>query len=291
MTGALTSIRSLSQNRASPPTIGRLLISHITLRGPEIKQLHSFITATSGVAYHELAEWFVPGWRPDSAFSLEEATLREALNFLLLAGLVRQQGESRRKANFRAVALYEGAPFELKLLWAVRCQADERQQAIWLVHRQLVTRDVLAISAAELRDELERGPYARLFTWTGEKINFWSQLSSFLGLIHRPDRSPELLIAPTPSLLCQALSWALDGSPQRHSLATPLHRVNESLFSCFTERGRVHTGLSNSLIALHRLGTIRLSHSADAANSLLLGAWRVSDIELSPALPVSGGTR
>src|SRR5687767_15087137 len=156
----------------SSPTLGRLLISHITLRGPEVKQLYSFVASVSNPSYQELAEHYVPDWQPESAFNIEEAALREALNFLLAAGLVHQQGDSRRKARFSPVAAGEGTSFELKLLGAIRRLADERQQAIFLVHRQLVMRDVLAISPTELRAELERGPHARLFTWTSEKVLF-----------------------------------------------------------------------------------------------------------------------
>lgn len=262
------------------PSLGRLLISHITLRGPEIKQIYSFIASASSVSYSNLAVRFVPGWQSETGFSLEEAAFREALNFLLIAGLAEQQGDSRRKANFRAVRIYEDTPFELDLLGAIGRQADERQQAILLVHRELVARDILAISTSELRSQLERGRYARLFTWTSEKILFWSQLGAFVGLIHRLDRSLSLLISPTPLLLGEALSWALKGSSERQSLAACLEIIEDTFFACFTDRGRVHAGLINSLLALHRLGAIRLSHSADAANSLLLGNWRVSDLEL-----------
>jgi hypothetical protein len=56
--------------------------------------------------------------------------------------------------------------------------------------------------------------------------------------------------------------------------------IDANLFACFTSRGRVHGGMAQTLLALDRLGRVRLSHSADAARSLLLGDRRVSDVWL-----------
>src|SRR3954468_7527241 len=107
------------------PSLSRLLISHITLRGPEVKEVYRFIASRTLVSYQELAIRFVPSWQPGSAFMVEEAALREGLNFLLVAGLVQQHGDSRRKANFSALRPHDNGPFELQLIQAIRDQEDE----------------------------------------------------------------------------------------------------------------------------------------------------------------------
>ena len=142
-----------------------------------------------------------------------------------------------------------------------------------------VARDILSINPSSLRAELERSPYAKLFIWTGEKVLFWSQLTSFVGLVLRLDRSLEVLVAPQPLFLLKVLRWCAPAQVGPFQLFDLLDTTDRTLFACFTERGRVHSGLAYSLTALDRLGHVRLTHSADAARSLLLDQWRVSNIE------------
>src|SRR5690606_19194380 len=68
----------------SAPSLGRLLISHITLRGPELQQLYAQIAARPGISYPELAAAAVPASAARDPFDLGEAPLAEALNFLLV---------------------------------------------------------------------------------------------------------------------------------------------------------------------------------------------------------------
>lgn len=261
------------------PSLGRLLISHITLRGSELAQLYALIAEQPGVSYDELTDALMPSGASDSSFGLEEAPLREALNFLLVAGLVEQQGPSRRKASFQATPLLAGAPFALLLLRHIHRHDDERQRAPALIYRQLVSDDVLAITPSVLREQMERGLHRKLFTWTGEKISFWGHLVGYIGLIRRSEREAELLIVPQPNMALAALRWG-SGQASTSSLDAVLEVIDANLFACFTSRGRVHRGLAQTLLALDRLGRIRLSHSADAARSIMLGERRVSDIWL-----------
>jgi hypothetical protein len=261
------------------PSLGRLLISHITLRGPELSQLYTIIVERPGVSYDELTNAMMPAGASVSSFGLEEAPLREALNFLLVARLVEQQGSSRRKASFHATPLLAGAPFALLLLHYIQTHSDERQRAPALIYRQLVSDDVLEITPAVLREQMERGAHRSLFTWTSEKISFWGHLAGYIGLIRRSEREAELLIVPQPNLALAALRWA-SAQASTSSLDVLLEVIDASLFACFTSRGRVHRGLAQTLLALDRLGRVRLSHSADAARSLMLGDRRVSDMWL-----------
>lgn len=64
------------------------------------------------------------------------------------------------------------------------------------------------------------------------------------------------------------------------SLAACLRVIDATFLACFTGRGRVHRGLAQTLLALESLGQVRLTHSADAAHSLLLGERRVSEVWL-----------
>src|SRR5262249_12586904 len=146
----------------STPSLSRLLISHITLRGPELRQIHTLIEERPGINYDDLAATVIPAV-PPTDFGLEEAPLREALNFLLVARLVEQQGPSRRKASFHATPLLAGAPFTLLLLHHIQAHRDERQRAPALIYRQLVSDDVLAITPSVLREQMERGAHRNLF--------------------------------------------------------------------------------------------------------------------------------
>lgn len=263
----------------SATSAGRLLISHITLRGPELAQVYALVAARPEIGADELRERLAPAATGASPFELADAPLREALSFLTLAGLVEARGRQRR---YSASPRLTGAPFPLLLLHHLRSHAEERQRAISLVHQSLVADDAVTTTAAALRDQLERGPLRDLFAWTGEKVTLWAHLAAHLGLVRRVERSPELLAVPSLGLTLSALAWATCGASGDGSLDAALRRVDASLFACFTSRGRVHKGLSQSLLALERLERIRLSHSADAARSLLLGERRVSDL----ALPV-----
>jgi hypothetical protein len=271
----------------STPSLGRLLISHITLRGPELRQLYALIAAHEGMTYEDLFVRQVPANPAVIPFGLDDALLREALNFLLVAGLVAQQGESRRKASFRATPLLAGIPFPLLLLHHISHHSDYRQQAIGLVHRQLIETDTIALTAQSLRDAVERGPYGRFFSWTGEKFTHWTHLAAYLGLIRYLERSTEILIVPQLDLVLTALRWATREKTDTHAVDMALRSIEKTFFYCFTSRGRVHKGLGQSLVALHRLGQISLTHTSDAAQSVLLGDWRVSELQIHSSVEIS----
>lgn len=265
----------------SSPSMGRLLISHITLRGPELGQLYACIAGTPGIRYDELAQLTAAPIAEGDPFGLQEAALREALNFLLVARLVEQHGSARRRAAFCVDADAQDIAFPLLLLRHIKAHPDVRQRAIAALYEQLVAQDTLAISTSAIRDEAERGPLGSMFAWTGEKIGFWARLCEYLGLAQSVARDGHLLLAPRPALVMAALRARLDDR-QSASLAECLLGVHTTYFACFTARRTVHRGLAQTLVALHRLGVLRLSHSSDAAQSLLLGDWRVSDVELLP---------
>lgn len=262
------------------PSAGRLLISHITLRGPELAQLYSLIADQGEPEYATLVDRLVPV-AGETPFDLAEAPLREALNFLIVAGMVEQLGSSRRKARFRVTPLHRHLDFALLLLLHIGSRDDERQRAIRLIYGQLVADDAVSTTVAALRDTMERGPYRTLFAWTGEKVLFWSHLADYLGLLRRLDRSSEIIVAPRPALLRAALAAALQVHPHDTSLAGALQYVDEQFFACFTARGRVHRGLAQALLALEQQGCLALRHNADAAQSLLLGERRVSDLVIA----------
>lgn len=260
----------------SPTPSGRLLISHITLRGPELAQIYAEIAARPEIGADGLLARLAPA-TGGSPFELADAPLREALSFLTLAGLVEARGRQRR---YTASPRLPGAPFPLLLLHHLRSHPEGRQRAISLVHQALVANDTVTTTAAALRDQLERGPLRDLFAWTGEKITLWANLAGYLGLVRRVERSAELLAVPSLDLTLSGLRWAAADAGGDSSLDAALRRIDVDLFACFTARGRLHRGLAQALLALDRLGRIRLSHNADAARSLLLGERRVSNLTL-----------
>src|SRR5262245_18263972 len=95
------------------PPVGRLLISHIKLRGPELRQLYQVISRRLDISYEDLRHSCVVPVTSEDVFGLQEATLRETLDFLVSAGLVDQQGSARRKANFRVTPALPNVTFPL----------------------------------------------------------------------------------------------------------------------------------------------------------------------------------
>jgi hypothetical protein len=260
------------------PSSGRLLISHITLRGPELRQTYTLIAREPAITYAHLAEQtLAPAENP--TFGLEEAPLREALSFLSGAGLVDQSGQGPRR-RLRVTPRLPGADFALLLLHHLWTRHDIRQRALLLTYQQLAGENLGSIDLREAKRRMEAGPYGSLFAWTGEKLTFWSQLLEYLGLLRRLGAG--VVCLPQQTLVLSALR-AVGGTERLHGLAELLEQLDQRFFACFTARGQVHAGLAQTLVALHRAGQISLRHSADAARSLSLGDWRVSEVALGPA--------
>ena len=262
-------------------TSGRLLISHITLRGPELAQVYATIAAYPESTLDDLRGRLcpAPGTVPHE---LADAPLREVLSFLSITGLIATQGRVRR---YTVTTTDTHASFPLLMLHALTAHADPRQRALSAIQRILVANDTLTIASPALRAQIERGPLRNLFAWTGEKVHFWSQLMAYLGLVRRPERFLDVILVPQPHLVFEALRWAQQQvgrvsavGDMRFSLAGALHQIDTALFACFTERGRVHQGLVQTLTALEYVGTLEFTHHTDAAQSLLLGDRRVSDV-------------
>jgi hypothetical protein len=263
----------------STPTRGRLLISHITLRGPEVEQLFALLVERGTLTYEALAAEMVPTGSSRASLALEQAALDEALSFLVGVGMVAQEGSLRRRATFHPLKMAD-TPFSLHLLHRLLVHWEARQRAIQRVYQEAVAGDHLAITPRALRAQMERGPYQALCVWTGEKITFWSQLMAHVGLVRRLERGEECLIVPQPDLVRSALAWAQMQVAEPTSLDACLRCIDQALFACFTARGYLHQGLAQTLVALHRVGRVQLGHQADAARSHRLGSWRVSHLKM-----------
>ncbi|MEI8166163.1 MAG: hypothetical protein WCG26_07285, partial [Chloroflexales bacterium] len=74
---------------------GRLLISHIPLRGPELAQLYALLVASPGATLDDLRARLCTAGTGESPDDLADAPLREAVSFLTLAGLVEARGRPR----------------------------------------------------------------------------------------------------------------------------------------------------------------------------------------------------
>ncbi|RRR69712.1 MAG: hypothetical protein EI684_14975 [Candidatus Viridilinea halotolerans] len=223
---------------------------------------------------------FLPTLPHASPLDLADAPLREALSFLQVVGLVAVHGSPQ---HYQATPQLADAPFALLLLHHLANQCDPRQQALSRIQRTLVASDTLAVTPQALRATMERGPLRDLFAWTGEKVTFWSHLYAYLGLMRRIERTTELLVLPQPALVLTTLTWAqqcLDANP---SLAAALRLIDQTLYACFTSHGQLQRGLAQTLSAMERLGQLRFSHHADAAQSLMLGERRVSEVVMAIA--------
>lgn len=204
----------------------------------------------------------------------------ETLNFLLAVGLVEQEGISRRKATFSPKGK-QNEPFPLALLSYLCAHTEERQRALQYVHKQLVQADIVVIDVPAVRRAMEQGPYGDWFVWTDEKIIFWSHLMHYIGLVRRLERTSDIYLIPQAALFLRALQHIAPAITQEPcDLHDCLHQVDQFYFACFTRWGRIHEGLGQTLVALHKQGTLSLTHHADAAHSHLLGHWRVSQIQL-----------
>ncbi len=258
---------------------GRLLISHITLRGPDLRQTYTLVEQEPGISYATLAECSLVA--PDSpSFGLDEAPLRETVSFLAGAGMVEQSGQGTRR-RLRATPRLHSVDFALLLLHHLWTRQDIRQRALLLTYQQLAAGPLRSIDLGEARRRMEAGPIGGMFAWTGEKLTFWSQLMEYAGLVRR--LAPATVVClPQERLVLGALRAAAEDAAGTHALAELLDQIDQKLFPCFTARSQVHTGLAQTLTALHRAGQIRLHHSADAARSLSLGDWRVSEVVLEP---------
>ncbi|NTU86160.1 MAG: hypothetical protein HGA45_43670, partial [Chloroflexales bacterium] len=103
---------------------GRLLISHITLRGPELAQAYGLIVARHEVSGDDIVAALCPA-AGTSPFALADAPLREALSFLSLSGLVEARGRQRRYSPTPSLS---AEPFPLLLLHHLAAHSDRRQQ-------------------------------------------------------------------------------------------------------------------------------------------------------------------
>lgn len=265
----------------SNPSRGRLLISHITLRGPELAQTYRWILSNPETAYDSVLAFARLGRTEVNEFGLDDATTREALNFLLIAGMVAQTGSPRARARFSASPLDPKLPFELLLLHHLSAHESLRHRALRLVHDVAVGHGIVITTVEALREELERSPYQDLFAWTGEKVRFWSHLMNFVGLTRRLQRSGAIAVVPVRHLLLTALR-AVGASEET---PTPVHsllaEIETRFFACLESSHHVHAGVAQSLEALSSEGSLRLLHLADAAQSLLVGERRVSHLRLS----------
>lgn len=261
------------------PSVGRLLISHITLRGPDLRQTYARIVAHNEVNLETLHCEVALDTNVQNQFGLEDAILRETINFLLITRLIEQRGESRRKASFRATPLLDGVEFPLLLLHHIMTLTDARQRAPILIHRQLISDDILSFTPASIREHMERSQYRDLFTWTSEKTTFWSHLAAYLGLARRLEREGRYLLIPQLSLMLAAIRYEMRQA-QIFPLALLLDALEENFFACYTRQRRIHRGLEQTLIALNHLGHIRLSHESDTPRSFTLANHRVSHIQL-----------
>ena len=268
----------------SSPSLGRLLISHITLRGPEIAQLYALIAAEAEITYEDLMDRMVLRVGSSDVFGLEEASAREALNFLLVTRLITQHGSVRRCSVFQVSSQMPEAPFALMLLHHLVIHDDVRQQAMNLVHRQLIQDDILWIDNADLRIRIERSTLKNLFTWTSEKLSLWASIYGFLGTLRRLERTNELILLPQPHLILSALSWAARLLDNSGSLGDYVHMIDRQLFGCLTHRGRLHQGTMQVLVTLQRHGQIELTHESDAIQSVLVGDRRISHVWLKSNL-------
>ncbi len=259
----------------------RLLISHITLRGVELEQLYRRIESQPGIYFNDLVFALSPDPCDHSRLELTETALFEAVNFLIVADMIRSEGSTRRQACFYPKPMLNDIPFPLLLLYHIQAHPDKRQRALALVQRHLVAEDILSSNTKDIRIEMERSSLGNLFVWTSEKVIFWSHLSHYLGTVRRLNHKNEILIVPQMSLLLKTLHWTNKTElVDIYHLRQSLDAIDRLFFACYTVHNRVHQGIVQALVALEKTGYVQFFHYSDSQSSLLLNERRISHFRL-----------
>jgi hypothetical protein len=252
-----------------------LFINRITLRGPEMEALYAHLVARGPCTRAEIEARFVPPLgRGERASNL---VVRDALDGLCTLGQVRAEADG----TFHAEELSAGRSFKVALLGRLRA-LPERQSAFMALYEACVR------SGRQMfrPDELLNAARATVETdgdWTPEKIRFWRELCSYLGIAAAVDGA--VLIAPRGSLLEHLLEECAVG--QEQAAAEVFERIDREWAPCMADESKLHAGWAEVLDGLSARRRVRLVLGADAPRNLtatVAGQPRVwSRIQLATA--------
>lgn len=256
-----------------------LLINRITLREPELKRVFEYVRKKEIVFYTDLLNRYVP--KDNNIFSdLNDDILKDAIGFLVTLSLLEiiENNKSWLLRSFSVSDKYKKEKsFENILLKSIINMIDVKQRALYLVHKNLIDKDILHIQYSDIVKILERSEVCDIFSWNEEKIHFWSNLFDFCGLI-RNLKGNGVWLFPKEELILNSFILLKDKNPNFISINSWVLFFEENFGSCMTKKGKLHKGFSMVFDLLEKNNHIKLLHKDDSTKSILIGNRRISEV-------------
>lgn len=253
----------------------KLLTGFISVRAPELKHVYRSIWEATSVS--EVTGKF---GRP-TATGVKTDHVEDTIRFLNAVDLVESpSGDIRSTVERINEDLFEGLPFEARLLYHCNQQLD-RQQHFVDIHRALMEEGGRTVSAGreDIRTILKRETDYE-FSWTDEKIDMWVTLCEQLGLVSETEDG--IVLSPCRALLYDVLALAPPSSDTDPSYDVPvetgefrriLNWIHENLFTVYLDRTgtpRVHPVIADVLRNMEADEVVTMSAPGDAKNEVKL---------------------
>jgi len=253
----------------------KLLTGFISVRAPELKHVYRSLRGPTNVS--EVTGKF---GRP-TASGPKTDHVEDTIRFLNAVDLVESpNGDIRDTVERINGNLFEGLPFETRLLYHCNQQSD-RQRHFADVHRALMAEGTRTVSAdrEDVRTVLKRETDYD-FSWTDEKIDMWLTLCEQVGLVSETEDG--IVLSPCRALLYDALVLAPPSSGVDPAYDSPVETgefrrildwIQENLFTVYLNRAgtaRVHPAVADVLRNAEADEVISMSAPGDAKNEVKL---------------------
>jgi len=254
----------------------RILLSHITVRGPDLESIHQVVKDRKSASFDFLANLFAMPEAGGSGVQVHQ--LRECLNFLETVGIIKAN-KSTKGEEFVLEPNLPDVAFPLILLNRLKLSAEN---SFYLVHKHLVSNDVLSVDMGALKRTVESSLELG-FTWNEQKLGFWMNLADYLGLGKKYAYSQIFVCFPSSELLKNLLTVTVSKrkSGERVNLGEFVNYLSTEFFECLTREGLLFKGLQQSLLVLQRKGRISLVPAAsDDPNPTFVDGKRIGFVSL-----------
>lgn len=244
----------------------KLLTGYGTVRGAELKAIHTDIDANTPLA--QIEERY---GRPTNE-GIETDHIDNCLRFLRSIDMIEQSGEDvLNPMNDDLFSDFE-VSFEPRLLFHTRKQSD-RQSHLAAIHEvaisELSSEDgyhgVRRVAVDDLVIAVERETDYDL-EWREEKIKMWANLLAPLGAISYSSNHDEILLSPSRGILHELLSHHQRHRENSDSILSALGWIDEEFFPVFSRTGgqpAVHVGVADVLESLVEDGVLALTGMSD----------------------------
>jgi hypothetical protein len=256
----------MSEYEYNPSKPNRLLTGYGTVRGAELKAIHTNINDLTPVS--QIENEF---GRPTRG-GLETDHIDDCLRFLRTLDMIeRSEQNVLNPLNERIFPGFE-VSFEPRLLYHIRKQS-ERQSHLAAIHNiaiQEISSDegyygARRVSVDELVTRLRRDTDYDL-EWREEKIQMWANLLAPLGAISYSSEHDEILLSSSRTLLHELLSHHQNHRGNGRSILAALEWIDEEFFPVFSRTGgdpAVHVGVADVFDSLVEDGIMTLTGMSD----------------------------